>query len=229
MKRLSFEVGGYYHVYNRGTESRIIFLDDCDFRRFIHYLNVLNWTKIIQPKMLKMVEGIDLADIVVPAGERLVELCTFCLMPNHYHLLLRELVPGGISRFLQRMGTAYTMLFNFRYERTGVLFQGKYKCKAVEDSEYLRWIIDYIHLNPKDLFFSEGQASGQQMVDFITDYPWSSVRAVGGEGPWSRYIQPKCLEEELNLASYLTCFRQAYTGIEAAIAAGDHLHKLRID
>jgi putative transposase len=82
-------------------------------------------------------------------GDQLVRIGAYCLMPNHFHLLLTEQEEAGISSFMQKLSTGYTMYFNKRNERTGVLFQGKYKSKHADEDRYLKYLISYIHLNPE--------------------------------------------------------------------------------
>src|SRR5690606_36166474 len=81
-------------------------------------------------------------------GKTLVEIGAYCLMPNHFHILLKSKEDDGISKFMNKLGTSYSMYFNRRYERTGILFQGRYKAKHVESDEYLKYLFSYSHLNP---------------------------------------------------------------------------------
>ncbi len=131
--------GGYYHLYNRGVEKRKIFLDDSDYKVFLYFLK----------KYLRSPEKKDL----FPFKKRKtlvdqVELLAFCLMPNHFHLLVKQKVIKGISNLMNRIGTNYGMYFNKRYQRVGSLFQGVYKAVLVEDDEQLLHLSRYIHLNP---------------------------------------------------------------------------------
>lgn len=148
MQREAIEVGSFQHVFNRGTDKRDIFLDAADHKRFLLYLQVLNNVEIASPHNIELLEKLgSLEGSKVP----LVDIVAFCLMPNHFHLLLYENREGGISKFMQRMGTAYTMHFNEKYERSGALFQGVFKSRPVHDMRYLQKVIDYVHLNPRKL------------------------------------------------------------------------------
>src|SRR5690606_32085180 len=82
--------------------------------------------------------------IILEQKEPLVEILNWCLMPNHYQLCVQELVPGGIVKFLQKTMTGYTMYFNTKYQRSGVLFQGKTKSRHVDSDAYLRYLQYYI-------------------------------------------------------------------------------------
>lgn len=81
-------------------------------------------------------------------GETLVDVVAYCLMPNHFHLLLREKKEGGITAFMLKLSTGYSMYFNKKYERTGALFEGRFKARHVGEDEYLKYLFAYIHLNP---------------------------------------------------------------------------------
>jgi len=135
----------YYHVYNRGTDKRTIFQDAQDFERFLDGLVLFS---------NKNFKG-NLSDIPINvrrAGGRtsrdcLVEVHAYCLNPNHYHLIISCRDPKDLSKFIQRLGTGYTMYFNEKYERTGVLFQGKYKKVLVESESQLLHLLGYVNLN----------------------------------------------------------------------------------
>lgn len=116
-----------------------------DRDRFLALLYLANQDGPVDLKL----QGSTLLEIV---GERtggpLVEIVAYCLMPNHFHLLLREVEEGGVSKFMQKLTTGYTMYFNKRHDRNGSLFQGRFKATHVADDRYMRYLISYIHLNP---------------------------------------------------------------------------------
>lgn len=80
-----------------------------------------------------------------------VELIAYCLMPNHFHLFIRQIKKGGVSEFMQALATNYSMYFNHKYKREGPLFQGTYKAVLVDDDSYFMWITKYIHQNPQEI------------------------------------------------------------------------------
>lgn len=144
-RTLTFASGEFYHIYNRGTDKRNVFTSRSDRDRFLALLYLANQNG---PTDLKL-QGRTLLEIVEERdGTPLVEIAAYCLMPNHFHLLIRELEEGGISKFMQKLTTGYTMYFNKWHERNGSLFQGKFKATHVADDRYLRYLISYIHLNP---------------------------------------------------------------------------------
>lgn len=130
----------YYHVYNRGIEKRLIFLDDQDYITFLGLLKKyligesLNKNNRHQFKVL---------------GSE-VRLLAYCLMPNHFHLLLWQKDADGITQLMRRVSTGYVMYFNQKYARVGGLFQGKYKASNINTDGYLHHISRYIHLNPAE-------------------------------------------------------------------------------
>jgi len=145
MKRISFSPGKFYHIYNRGTEKRDIFMNKNDYYRFLLLLYHCNSSKNVVLRLENKNFDLD------PQKETLVDICAYCLMPNHFHLLIHEKIEGGISRFMQKLSTGYTMYFNKLYERNGVLFQGKFKSSHADEDEYLKYLFSYIHLNPVKL------------------------------------------------------------------------------
>ncbi len=133
-------------------------------------------------------------------GERIVDIGAYCLMPNHVHLLLKERVGGGISKFMQKLTTGYTMYFNASYERTGSLFQGTFKAKHVDSDRYLRYLISYIHLNPIKLidpkWKENGIADRSSAERYLRQYSYSSYRDYLGDArPVGAILSPSSLPE----------------------------------
>ena len=87
----------------------------------------------------------------IDRGETLVDIGIYCLVPNHFHLLIKEKTENGISEFVKKVATGYSMYFNKKYERTGSLFEGPFKAKRIDTDEYLKYIFSYIHLNRKQI------------------------------------------------------------------------------
>lgn len=144
---------GHYHVYNRGVEKRDIFLDNQDYRVFLHLLKYYlsptgkeDQHPLVNLPNYPFVRPRPLANL---AGE--VELLAYCLMPNHFHLLIKQVSADGMSKLLRRISTTYSMYFNKRNDRVGHLFQGIYKAALIPDDPYLLYISRYIHLNPEEL------------------------------------------------------------------------------
>lgn len=176
MRRDPFVNEHFYHVYNRGTDKRIIFQDGADYLRFIHDLYELNDLQAVLNIKYRYNYGGETS--IIRERELLVDIVAWCLMPNHYHLLLRQRIDNGISMFMQKLGTAYTMYFNKRYERSGVLFQGVFKSRLVNTDPYLTHLVRYVHLNPVSLIEPEWERIGikdwSRAVEFLSKYRWSS-------------------------------------------------------
>lgn len=172
MKRPLFLEGGYYHIYNRGVDKRKIFLSPADYTKFIQLLIFGNDTKPI----IYLSSG----EITSRISERtrLVDVICYCLMSNHFHLLLRQKVKNGIPLFMQKISTGYAMYFNLKNERSGALFQGRYKGIHIERDEYLTHLSRYIHLNPAEMvepgWKENGINDSQKIHDFVKNYKWSS-------------------------------------------------------
>jgi len=175
---LPFSTGEYYHIYNRGTEKRDIFLDKADYLRFIVLLYISNNIEAVHISNLRE-QGKFLRDIInLERKETLVDIGTYCLMPNHFHLLIKEKRAGGISEFMKKISTGYSMYFNKRYERTGRLFEGTFKSVHADSDEHLKYLFAYIHLNPIKLinpvWKEEGIRNSVEAKLFLSGYSFSS-------------------------------------------------------
>ena len=177
-RKVSFVQGEYYHIYNRGVEKRVIFTNDYDYRRFVLLLNVLNSNENLKIRDLLRENSFDVL-LKTKNDDPLVAIGAYCLMPNHFHLLLTPLIDGGISKFMLKLQTAYSMYFNNKNKRSGALFQGVFKSQHLDTDEYLRYIYSYIHLNPaklKDKNWKEKESKNfQSLKEFILNYKYSSV------------------------------------------------------
>ena len=181
-RNFTFAPGEYYHCYSRGTEKRKIFLNKKDYERFIALLFVCNSIKTIHLSDFSKKTFGELFEI--ERGGSLVEIGAYCLMPNHFHLLLHEKQEGGISLFMQKVMTAYTMYFNKKNERTGSLFESRFKAEHANNDRYLKYLFSYIHLNPIKLINSKWKESGfkntKKMKSFLEDYGYSSYLDYSG-------------------------------------------------
>ena len=151
-----------------------IFLDIQDKERFLKLLYVCNTKK---PLIFKDIQGESL-DEIERDGDLLVSIGAYCLMPNHFHILLREDNETGVTEFLKKVATAYSMYFNKKYERSGSLFQGAFKSRHVDNEPYLNWLFAYIHLNPVKIIEPMWRESGISNVknarEFMEKYRYSS-------------------------------------------------------
>lgn len=172
----SFAIDEFYHIYNRGHDRRVIFLDQQDYDRFILLLFVCNFVQSIHLSNYRRREYKDL--LIINRHKTLVDIGAYCLMPNHFHLLLHENRERGISLFMQKLLTSYTMYFNKKYRHTGSLFEGTFRAIQIDSDEYLKYLFAYIHLNPIKLVQGDWKESGiKDLVgakSFLGDYQYSS-------------------------------------------------------
>lgn len=148
MRKTPFVENEYYHLYNRGVDKREIFSDQYDIDRFFQSMEEFN---IIEP-IGSIYENSFIKDKEIKLGSstpKLVEFVCYCLNPNHYHFLVRQVVENGIEKFMHKLGTGYTNYFNNKIKRTGSLFQGRFKSIHIDSNEYLLHLSAYINLNDK--------------------------------------------------------------------------------
>jgi len=163
-----------YHIYNRGVEKRTIFIDDNDRLRFVKGLAIFNDKRPITNSDIKF------SNLETHLRQRkfLVDILAFCLMPNHFHLLLTPRVNNGVTEFMRKVGTGYVNYFNLRHKRVGTLFQGKFKSVLIDNEPQFIHIPYYIHLNPLDIMQPNWKESGiknrKNAVNFLDSYKWSS-------------------------------------------------------
>jgi len=143
---------GFYHIYNRGVEKRKIFQDQQDYNVFLNYLKeyLSPPSKDEEIKTIFILQGESFKGIARRPKNyyEKIELVSYCLMPNHFHLLVKQSSKDSMEKFLRSLATRYSMYFNKKHKRVGSLFQGPYKAVLVNEDTYLLHLSRYIHLNP---------------------------------------------------------------------------------
>ena len=171
-----------YHILNRGVDKRKIFLDKEDYLRFIHDLYEFNDEEPAE-KVYYYFNKYKYGDVGRPHIERkkrkrIVDLLAFCLMPNHYHLLLVPKKPECLTLFMKKLNGGYAKYFNEKYQRTGTLFERRFKRILIKREEHFTHIPYYIHCNPLDLEYPEWRnrelKNPQEAIKFLEKYRWSS-------------------------------------------------------
>lgn len=170
-----------YHILNRGIDKWKIFLDKQDHLRFIHNLFILNDQHMVNNifySFQKTEDGkIESRNSGKPR-KLLVNIHAFCLMPNHYHLLISPRMENAIPKFMHKLGTAYVKYFNQKYKRKGTIFEGRYKSILVTKEPHFYYLPYYIHFNPLDLEFREWREGKlrnfKQAINYLDNYRWSS-------------------------------------------------------
>lgn len=168
----------FYHIVKRGVEERDIFLDEEDRFRFVNSLLVFNDTRPAPWNIRafwKQRDPTSLRDYV--PQKPLLEIHTFALMKNHFHLLIRQLVENGIIDFMRKLG-GYSYYFNKKYKRVGPLFQGRFKAVLINTEEQAKNVFVYVHTNPLEIiefnWKEEGIKNPQKSLQFLEEYKWSS-------------------------------------------------------
>lgn len=166
----TFADGEYYHVYNRGNSKQPIFHDKQDYFYFITLLTTMNTEERVVVR--------DTKNDKKSLNNNIVSIGAYCLMPNHFHILIKQEKESGISKFMQKISTAYVMYYNKKYKRTGSLFEGKFKSKYASEDRYLKYLFAYIHLNPLKLLDKEWKSKtkhlSQERLKFLSGYEYSS-------------------------------------------------------
>lgn len=196
MRKEPFDVGDYVHVYNRGNRKLDIVRDEADRWRFLACLRYFNdknpgesiMRSFFEKKLKKDNSGLWMSDFHRqaqvfgwPQNEKpqkeIVHIIAYCLMPNHFHLLLKEIQFGGVTRFMRKLGTGFTNYTNTKYKEAGRIFQGAYKARLITDEHYLQYADAYVQvLNPFELL-----PDNLPVKDFnrafkqTIDYPFSSL------------------------------------------------------
>ena len=135
-KKVQIVNGEYYHVYNRGVDKREIFQDEKDYLKFLRNLKDFN-NKSYYEQRIQELESKKERGSFLFRKDKTVSIVAYSLLPNHYHLILKQLKDNGISNFMHKVGTSFTNFFNKKYNRSGRLFQGPYKTIHVNDNNYL--------------------------------------------------------------------------------------------
>lgn len=154
--------GQIYHVFNRGVEKRRIYDDRLDYKRFV---KIIQYYSLKGPKP-KFSHFYAPQQTSLDLSQKIAEIIAYCLMPNHFHLLVRQTQDNGVSEFISKVSNSYTKYYNTRYDRIGPLLQGQFKAVLVESDGQLMHLSRYIHLNP----------IVSLLVKDLENYEWSSYK-----------------------------------------------------
>ena len=191
-RSFAFELDGFYHLYNRGVEKRNIFNDDNDKLRFQRLLYLANGDRSV---VFKRVQG---EPLDTDRGKCRTGLIAYALMSNHFHIIAQEIKPGGISSFMGKLSTSYSMYFNTKNERSGTLLCRPFRAKHIDTDDYFRWLLSYVHLNPLDLVEPGWKGKNvllnyQNAINFLSSYRYSSYPDYFGK----KRLEEKILEKSL--------------------------------
>ena len=169
-----------YHIIIRGVEDSLIFKDESDYYRAIFSLYEFNDTKAIELREQRRRRKAIKASGGQSSDSRnlLIEILAFCFMPNHIHLLIKQIKEDGITQFMRKFGTGYATYFNKKYNRKGHLFQGRFRAVYIKNNGQLKNIFVYIHTNAislTELKWKEfGVKNPKKLINFLENYKWSS-------------------------------------------------------
>ena len=188
--------GEYYHVYNRGVGKKILFHSKPDYTRFL-FLILYFQSPITFPQVGRYVDEFvkhpmldNMQEII---NKRSVEVVSFCIMPNHFHLTLKEEKEGGIALYMQRILNAYAKYYNTKYENSGHVFQGAYKLVHIDNEGQLRHLSAYIHKNPREI---------SEWRDKYEEYPWSSYQDFIEDNRFGKLLVPDIMMGEFGKNDY---------------------------
>lgn len=160
-----------YHVFNRSIEQRPVFINKREYRHSVLTLNFYRFKnpplRLSKALLLDLQAKQDFFNRLKQEGKRLVEIITYCFMPNHFHFLLKQKSDNGTTKFMSNFTNSYTRYFNTKNKRIGPLFQGIFKAVRIENDDQLIHVSRYIHLNPVVSFLVK--------ENFLDLYPWSSL------------------------------------------------------
>lgn len=226
MRRVPLAPGEYYHVVNRGISKQKLFLDTRDYARFLFLILYLQspmvFTNIgryvssfVKHRMFNISED-DQREI---NDTRIIYLHAFCIMPNHFHLILSEVEEGGISRYLQRIQNGYGKYFNTRYTKNGHVFQGSFRSVHMSSNEQLLHTSAYIHKNPC-FIIPKGQG--------VEKYQWSSYADYVQENRWQKLLDPSIILDQFKTKKEYYDFVRTNTAKEYVCATSDVEHFLGV-
>lgn len=215
VRKTIFAIGEIYHVFNLGVERRPTFMDKRERDRALLALNFYRFKKISAG--LAQVLKLDLEkrnfffSQLMKQKDKLVDIIGYCLMPNHFHLIARQIENAGISFFMRRSLDSYTRYYNARHNRVGPIFQGKFKAVLIENDEQLIHLSRYVHLNP----FVE------DLIDTPNSYRWSSYKCYLS-GQSSRICSPDFVVKLVGSAAEYRKFVTDYASYAQSIATIKH-------
>ncbi len=180
-RKTPFAKKEHYHVYSRGVEKRKIFLSEKDYDRFVALLYIMNQNAPFRMDNFLQAHKNNLKKIFKKKREgTLVSIIGYCLMPNHFHLILYEHTEGGISKFMGKLLTAYSMYFNTKYERSGPLLTHPFRSEHINNESQYMYIFSYVHLNPLSIIFKDWKENGiknkKGAENFLNQYKFSSYK-----------------------------------------------------
>ncbi len=196
IRNVQFAPREFYHICDRGNRKQEIFTDDRDRIRFLFLIlygqspaAIIRVDRQVDYFIKHRVFKVDETETSAVVAQRCVSLVCFTLMPNHFHLLIREEENEGVSRYMQKILDAYTKYFNIKYGQSGHLFQGPFRAVHVKKNEQLLYLSAYIHRNPSALRGWRGREH---------EFPWSSYPDYSNSNQWGSLLDQKILTKQFD-------------------------------
>jgi putative transposase len=211
-ERPVFVKDGVYHIYNRGVAKGTLFRTANDYA---HFLDTLSFYREAKPvTKLSLASRATLAvNLSQPPQRPLVDILSFCLMDNHFHLTVRQCEDDGISSYLSQVQNSYSRYFNVKYDRVGTMFQGRFQAVSVRRDEQLLHLTRYHHLNPVVA----------RLVERPEDWPWSSYASHYLKNISDRLCQPQLVIKMVGSREKYRAFVQDYIDYARSVHELKHL------
>lgn len=198
--------GQFYHVYNRGVEKRVIYSSFKDYQRFktliFHYL-ITNKKFTDENPEITALTKVALDRSLAEGFKKKVEVLAYCLMPNHFHIMIKQLTDRGVSEYMHRVITSYTKYFNKKYDRVGPLLQGPFRYKRIESEGQLIYVSKYIHRNPIE------SSKNHLSWNHVLTYRWSSLPSYQLNSEELLFKEP-VLNSFTSIKSYLSFLKESF-------------------
>lgn len=193
-----FVNGEYYHVFNRGVNKQPIFLSRWNYLRAI---DTIKYYLVSDPPfqyskfIILSKEGKEYFIKKAKKRKKIVKIISYCLMPNHFHLLIKQSLDNGITKLVRKFQISYTKYFNTKHKREGPLLNGQFKAKRVESENQLIHASRYIHLNPFTSYIVKS-------LEDLSEYQWSSLQEYIGKAKMDLCIKDDVLHNFKNKLLY---------------------------
>jgi len=219
-RRTPFAPDEHYHCYTRGIDGRVTFKDKEDYERFQESLYLCNDNGAFDRSNFQKLSHSEI--FTRPRKSELVAIGSYSLMPNHFHVGFQEIEEGGSSKFLQKLGTSYSMYFNAKYARVGGLFIGPCRSRHIATDRYFKQVAQYIHLNAAEVFepgWKRGAVRNMRSLESrLKEYAFSSLRDYAGTPrPERAMLNPELMqltaEDMPPLNTVLTDAREYYENL----------------
>lgn len=176
-------VDSYVHVLNRGAKKMLIYRQKSDLWRLMFNLFYMNSESLPEQWARELSNADLMKKFVWPKSwdkrKPIISIVSYTIMPNHFHLVLKEITDGGISQFMHKFTMSYSKYINFKYKETGSLFQGRFKSITSEDDSYLKYLISYVMVKNTFELYPGGLKSAinnfDKAYEWATNYPFSSL------------------------------------------------------